>query len=240
MTNEINESQRKALRSAGVLYLMMALTAPVGLLYVPGVVMVPGDMTATADNIRNSESLLRFGLASELFHQAIAVFLVMALYRLFKPVDENQARLLVALGALVSVPIMFVNVLNEVAALMFASGADFLSGFDGRQLDALAFLFYRLHEEGINVAAVFWGLWLFPFGILVIRSGFIPRLLGILLLIAGSAYVIASFTSLVLPQYSDAVGQVAFIFEVGELPIVFWFVFKGLRPRAPTVPARDA
>lgn len=165
-----------------------------------------------------------------MFHQAIAVFLVLALYRLFKPVNEIHARLLVALGALVSVPIMFLNVLNEIAALMLVSGADFLSAFEKNQQDALAYLFLRLHEEGINVASVFWGLWLFPFGILVIRSSFIPRLLGILLIIAGSAYVVSSFTTLLLPSYSQLVGQVALIFEIGELPIVFWFLIKGLRP----------
>jgi len=236
MTIGIDDSQRKALKAAGLLYLLMAISAPIGLIYVPSVLMVPGDATATADNVRASEWLLRIGIGSELFHQAIVVFLALALYRLFKPVNENQAKLLVVLGALVSVPIMFLNVLNEVAALMLVSGTEFLSAFDKPQLDGLAMLFLRLHEDGINVAAIFWGLWLFPFGILVIRSGFIPRLLGFLLFVAGSAYVASSFTSLLLPQYEELVGRFAIILEMAEMPIVFWFLFRAFRP--PGITAR--
>jgi uncharacterized protein DUF4386 len=171
------------------------------------------------------------GIASELIHQTIAIFLVLALYRLFKPVDEYLAKQLVILGALVSVPIVFVNVLNEIAALVLVSGADFLSAFDKRQLDALAYLFLRLHSQGLIVASIFWGLWLFPFGILVIRSRFIPRVLGVLLMIAGSAYLASSFTSLVLPQYAHVVGQVAMALEFGELPIIFWLLIWGAKER---------
>jgi hypothetical protein len=230
MTIGINEPQRKAIRVAGFLYLLMVFTAPIGLMYVPSKLIVSGDATATADHIRTSESLIRIGIGSELIYPIIAVFLVMALYRLFKPVNENQAKLLVVLGALVSVPITFLNVLNEIAALILVSGADFLSVFQKSQLDALALLFLRLHEQGINVAAIFWGLWLFPFGILVIRSGFIPRILGILLFIAGSAHLANSFTTLVMPQYEQIVGQFTMVLAFAELPTVFWFIIRGLWP----------
>lgn len=228
--NNIDEAQREALRTAGLLYFLMAIIAPIGLMYVPSTLIVTGDATATADNIRASVWLLRIGIGSELFHQTIAVFLVMALYRLFKPVNEQHAKLMVILGALVSVPIMFLNVLNEIAALMMVSGASFLSAFEKSQLDALALLFLRLHGEGTNIASIFWGLWLFPFGILVIRSGFIPRILGVLLFIAGSGYLASSFTSILLPQYAQLVGQVAMVLMFGELPIIFWLFIKGLRP----------
>jgi len=159
----VSSTQQQA-RVAGVLYLLIALSAPIGLLYVPGKLIVPGNATATADNIRSSEWLLRIGMASELNHQVIAVFLVLALYRLLRAVNEIHAKQMVILGALVSVPIMFVNVLNEIAALVLVSGADFLSVFEKPQLDALAYLFLRLHGQGITVASIFWGLWLFPFG----------------------------------------------------------------------------
>ena len=176
--SRINQSQLKALRTGALLYLLLIISAPIGLLYVPSTLIVPGDATATADHIRASEWLFRIGIGSELFHQAIAIFLVLALYRLFKPVNEQHAKLVVILGALVSVPIMFINVLNEIAALILVNGADFLSVFSKSQLDALALLFLRLHEQGTEIVQIFWGLWLFPYGILVIRSGFIPRLLG--------------------------------------------------------------
>jgi hypothetical protein len=207
-------------------------------MYVPSKIIVPGDATATAEHIRASEWLLRICIASELIYPVIAVFLVLALYRLFKPVNENHAKLLVILGALVSVPITFLNVLNEIAALILVSGADFLAAFQKSQLDALALLFLRLHGDGIEIVAIFWGLWLFPFGILVIRSGFIPRILGILLFIAGSGYVVNSFTTLVLPQYGKFVGQFAMVLGILEMPIVFWFIIRGLWPSGKTEPDR--
>jgi hypothetical protein len=233
-------STKQQARAAGLLYLLIAVTAPVGLLYVPGKLIVQGNATATADNLRASGWLLRIGIASELVHQVLGIFLVLALYRLFKAVNENHARQLVILGALVSVPIVFVNVLNELAALTLVSGPDFLSVFDKPHLDALAYLFLRLHSRGITVASIFWGLWLFPFGRLVIRSGFIPRLLGILLMIAGTAYLAAAFATLVLPQYAPLVAQIALPLEAAELPIIFWLVIWGAKPRPVEAPALAA
>jgi hypothetical protein len=232
----VRSTQQQA-RAAGFLYLLIALSAPLGLVVVPARLIVSGNATATADNIRASEGLLRAGIASELVHQIIGVFLVLALYRLFKAVDETLAKQVVILGALVSVPIVFVNVLNEIAALTLAKGADFLSVFERPQLDALAYLFVRLHSQGINVASIFWGLWLFPFGMLVIRSGFIPRVLGVLLMIAGSAYLARAFSVLILPQYAPLVGQIALPLEMGELPIIFWLLIWGAKTRPADSPA---
>ncbi|WP_418320971.1 DUF4386 domain-containing protein [Piscinibacter sakaiensis] len=223
-------STRQQARFAGLLYLMLGLTAPIGLVYVPGQLIVRGDAVATAERIRSSEWLLRLGIASELIHQVIAVFLVLALYRLFSPVDQTHARLLVIFGALLSVPIMFVNVLNEVATLTLIGEAGFLDVFSRAERDALAYLFLRLHGQGISVASVFWGLWLFPFGLLVIRSGFIPAWLGWLLLIAGAGYLATSFTTLVLPQHAAFVESVASPLQFAEVPIIFWLLIRGARP----------
>jgi hypothetical protein len=128
-----------------------------------------------------------------------------------------------------SVPISFLDILNNIAALILVSGVDFLSVFDKGQLDALTYFFLRLHSQGVLVAQIFWGLWLFPFALLVIRSGFIPRILGFFLVGAGCGYVISSFTSLLLPQYGHLVGQFAMVLEFGELPIVFWLLIWGAR-----------
>ena len=233
-------STRQQARIAGFLYLLIALIAPIGLLYVPGKLIVARDAAATAANIRDSEWLLRLGIASELSHQVIGLFLVLALYRLFKAVDEGLARQLVIFGGVVSVPIMFVNVLNDLAALTLARGADFLKVFEPRQLDALAYLFVRLHGQGISVASVFWGLWLFPFGLLVIRSGFIPRVLGFLLMIAGAAYLAAASATLIVASYAPLVAKIALPLEAGELPIIFWLAIWGARPRRAAVEAAFA
>ncbi len=220
---------KKQARVAGVWYFLVLLIAPIGLVYVPNKLYVRGNATATADHIRASEMLLRIGIATELLHEVLWVFVVLALYRLFKPVSESHARAMLILGALVSVPIVFANVLNEIAAMVLVSGAEFLAVFNKPQLDALAFLFYRLHGQGLNVASIFWGVWLFPFGTLVIRSGFIPRVLGVLLPIAGIGYVTSSFTTLLLPGYESTVDRIAGILEFGELPIIIWLLIWGAR-----------
>ena len=130
---------------------------------------------------------------------------------------------------LLSVPIVFINVLNEIAALLLATRAEFLRVFDGPQLDTLALLFYRLHGQGLNVARIFWGLWLFPFGVLVMRSGFIPQLPGALLMGAGTGYVCSASVTVLLPRPAAPVGQGAGILELGERPIILWLLISGGR-----------
>ena len=227
MTVSIDELRRKA-RYAGFLYLLMGITAPIGLLYVPGKLIVSGNATATADNIRAAPSLLEIGIASELFHQVVNVFLVLALFRLFAEVNKRQATLMVVLGVL-GVPIVMLNVLNEIAPLALVSGQNFLSVFDKSQQDALAYLFIRLHGRGLDVASIFWGLWLFPFAMLVIESGFIPRILGYLMMLACFGYLLNVATVILAPQYAHLVGDITMILGVGELPIMFWLLIWGAR-----------
>ena len=230
-------SIKKQARFAGLLYLLASLPAPFALIYVPNKLIVPGDATATANHVRTSETLLRFGIASELLGFIIFIFVVLALYHLFKAVDKKHA-LAMAILLLISLPISLLNVLNEIAALVLVSGADFLSVFETRQLDALAYVFLRLHGQGFVVAGIFWGLWLFPFGILVIRSGFIPRVLGFLLFIAGFGNVASSFTSLLLPPYAHVVDQFAGLLELGELPIIFWLLIWGAKAQPSALASR--
>jgi len=219
---------KKQARIAGLLYLLASIVGFFCLAYVPGKLIVSGDATATANHVRASETLFRFGIASELTSFIIFIFVVLALYRLFKAVNGKHA-LAMAILLLVSIPISLLNVLNEIAALILVSGADFLSAFEKGQLDALAYLFLRLHGQGFVVAEIFWGLWLFPFGVLVIRSGFIPRFLGVLLFIAGSGYLASSFISLLLPSYRHLVDQFAMVLTAGELPIIFWLLIWGAK-----------
>lgn len=138
---------------------------------------------------------------------------------------------------LLPIPIVFVNVMNELAALVLLTGPDFLSVFPTPQLEALAYLFVRLHSQGLAVASVFWGLWLLPFGMLVIRSNFIRRILGILLWAAGTAYLLDSLVKLVLPRYAAIVSELALPFQACELTIILWLLIVGARPsRAQAAP----
>ena len=232
-------STKKQARFAGLLYLLASLIGCFGLIYVPGKLIVRGDATATANHIRASETLFRLGIATELFGFTMFIFVVLALYRLFKGVNEKHA-LAMAILLLVSIPISLLNVLNDIAALILVSGADFLSVVDKGQLDALAYLFVRLHGQGFVVAQLFWGLWLFPFGILIIRSGFIPRVLGFLLFIAGFGNVASSFTSLLLPSYAPITDRFTSVLTAAELPIIFWLLIWGAKNQLVDQPHPDS
>jgi hypothetical protein len=227
---DMNRTKKQA-RVAGLLYLLASIPAFFAWVYVPNKLIVTGDATATADQVRASEALLRVSIGSELIGLIIFIFVVLALYRLFKPVSEKHA-LEMATLLLISLPISFVSVVNEIATLIVVSGASFLAGFDQRQLDTLAYLFFRLHGQGLVVAQIFWGLWLFPFGVLVIRSGFIPRLLGYLLFPAGVGYIANSFTALLLPSHRHVVAQFADILQIAELPMIFWLLIWGAKDQS--------
>ena len=215
------DSTKKQARFAGWLYLALAITGVFNLIYVPSTLFVFGDATATAENITSSEPLFRMGILSGLVSNVLFVFLVLALYRLLKEIGRRQAILMVAL-VVISVATTFANTFNQIAALIILSGADFLSPFDKPQLDAIAYLFLRLHSQGLQIIQIFWGLWLFPFGLLVYKSRFIPKVLGILLIIAGFGYCLSSFTFLVLSQYQTAISPFITLLEAGELPIILW------------------
>lgn len=217
----------KAARIAGAWYLSLAI-APFSLIYVPRTLIVRGDATATAKNILASEMLFRMGIVVELASAVFFVLLVMALYRLLSGVNKNHARLMVGL-VLVSVAITFVNVVNNIAALTLFRGADFLSVLDKPQRDALGMLFLRLHSQGTFVNEIFWGLWLVPFGLLVMRSGFLPRILGVLLVVNGFAYVAISLTWLLLPVYGSVAFNASMPALLGELWIMLWLLIKGAR-----------
>ena len=225
--------KNKTARAAGALYVALGLVAPFSLLYVPGKLMVRGNAAATAANIRSSEMLFRLGIVAELTSAVVTVLLVMVLYRLFADVNKMQALALAVFGAFVSVPITFIGVANELAALSLVRGANFLSVFDRAQLDALALMFLTLRDKDILVNEIFWGLWLFPFGLLVMRSGFLPRILGIFLIINGFAYLAQSLTSILFPEYAGAVDRVALIPEFGEVLMMLWLLVRGAKMDGP-------
>ena len=219
-------------RIAGLLYLTL-LTAPLRLIYIPTKLFVAGDPTATANNIAAHETLFRLGIVSDLFTATMVIFLTLALYRLFKGVDEGLARLVVILGSLMVTPIYFLNTINDAAALLFAHGPDFLSVFEKPQRDALVMVFLRMHGQGVLANQIFWGLWLFPFGLLVYRSRFLPRILGVWLMLNCFAYLATSLTGMLCPIYEQRVSNWVFPVMFGELATMLWLIVKGAKDTQP-------
>jgi len=213
----------------------MSIPGIFALIYVPSKLIVYGDATATANNIAASEVLFRLGIACNLISQAGFIFVALALYDLLKGVNRRHAVVMVTL-ILVAIPIALLNELNAIAALILVRGADFLSVFEKPQRDALAMLFLNLHGYGFDVAGIFWGLWLFPLGLLVYRSEFIPRVisrvLGVLLMLNTFTFPVNSFTPLLWPQYEHIVSRWMRPFGFGELALMFWLLIMGARPKA--------
>ena len=208
-------------RLAGFLYF---LVIPLGIiaLSISSRLIVSGDAAATASNILASESLFRLGIVSDMLASLVMLLVVLVLYQLLKPVNRNMALLMVTF-VLIGVPIAMLNKLNQFAVLLLLSSPNYLTLFTANELQALAFLFLRLHSRGGDIAFIFWGLWLFPLGYLVFKSGFLPRILGILLMIACFGYVINSFASFL--GYSLNVDMFA---ALGEVLFILWLLIKGV------------
>jgi hypothetical protein len=226
-------STRNPGRVAGLWYLLLCVLGPLRLIYIPTKLFVRGNATATANNIATHEWLFRAGIVADLLGAVTLIFLVLAFYRLFKEVDQHLAVQVVILGGVMPALLYFVNVVTDAGALMLVRGADFLSVFDKPQRDALAMLFLRLHDQQNTAAEILWGLWLLPLGILVYRSRFLPRFLGVWLAINAFAYILMSLTGELLPQYQN---KLFILFQpalFAELALMFWLVIKGAKPQPP-------
>jgi hypothetical protein len=232
-------SNRNPGRFAGLLYVLISIPGIFALIYVPGKLIVHGNATATASNIAAHETLFRLGIAANLISQILFMWVALALYDLLKGVNRRQAALMLTL-IVVPVPIVLLNELNAIAALILVRGADFLSIFEKPQRDSLAMLFLNLHSYGFDITAIFWGLWLFPLGLLVYRSGFIPRLLGVLLMLNSFTFPVNSFTSLLLPQYENIVSRWMKPLSFAELLFMFWLLIMGAKPKPLPGPASPA
>jgi uncharacterized protein DUF4386 len=226
----------KQARIAGAVYLLMVLTAPLSLIYIPGKLIVRGNATATATNILNNENLFRVEIIGGLIGQVIFICLAAALYRLLNEVNRTWAGLMVGF-VLVSAAVGFLNELNNIAALILFRGADFLAVIDKPQRDALGMLFIRLHSQGHIINEIFWGLWLFPFGLLVFRSGFLPRLIGVWLMIGCVGWLALSVIALFFPLYYDVAFRMAQPVLFGEIAIMLWFLIKGAKVERVTAAA---
>lgn len=205
----------KTARIAGGLYLLLLPLGILGLIY-PTTLIVPEDIAATASNILAHEPLFRLSIVSALLIQIVNLFVVLFLYKLLSPVNKNMA-LLMVIFILLGAPIAMLTEGNRVAALLLLNTAD--------SSPTLAALFLDLHEVGIQIAGLFWGLWLFPMGYLVFKSNYIPKIIGILLIIGCFGYLIDSFAFFLFPNFNMTVSQFTFI---GELVLPLWLLIKGV------------
>jgi hypothetical protein len=223
-------SLKRTARIAGLWYLGIIL-GPFYLIYVPSQTVVHNDAAATAARVLGHETLFRWGMFAETLGVMIFIGLSLALHRLFEDVDRHRARQLVAL-VLVSSALSLVSVVfNASALLVFRDGAA-ASAFDEQSSQAIGMLLIRMHGQATGINQTFWGLWLLPFGWLVVRSRFLPHWLGYWLLLDGIAWVVVGITWFFVPDYSDALFRYFQPAFLAEFATMFWLLIVGAKEQS--------
>lgn len=226
-------SEKKIARIAGLLYLGIVITGIFSLMYVPKTLIDWDNPTTTINNIGTNQDLYRLGIVSGLLCYTLFLLLPFVLYKLLNRVNDTLAKLMVFI-AFVSVPIYFINVQNEFTILSLVSGADYLNSFSAEQIKSMVMLYLDQYENGMRMVHIFSGLWLFPFGYLVFKSGFLPKILGILLMLGCFGYLINFTCNTLIPDYSE-IGIASYIrlpASIGEIGICFWLLVIGVKKSA--------
>ena len=212
---------------AGALYLVFTIASILGEFFFPAF-QVPGDAAATARSITAALPVYRLSILTGFVTLILFVVLVESLYQLLKGAGPSLARLMVLLVA-IGVGVALAHLGLKFAPLVLLGGDGYLAVFSRPQLEAMTLAILRFHRAGTAFPLTFWGLWLFPFGLLVLRSRFLPGILGILLILAGVGYLAVGVTGIAWPEYRSTVTRLAMPLYFGELPIVFWLLLKGAR-----------
>ncbi|MDW9382984.1 DUF4386 domain-containing protein [Chryseobacterium sp. JV558] len=220
----------KTFRLAGFFYLIVILTGFFSLMYVPSKLIVWENPVLTFQNISSSVQLFRLGIASSIICYIAFTLLPLTLYQLLKNVDETHAKMMVIL-VLISIPISFINLQSKFSVLTIIEGADYLKVFDVKYLQAQTMLFLSSYNKGLLIAQIFWGLWLFPFGYLVYKSGFLPKNLGVFLMLGCFGYLINVFGRIVIPHFSDysISNFITLPATIGEIGTCLWLLLVGVR-----------
>ncbi|MEK7401786.1 MAG: DUF4386 domain-containing protein [Gemmatimonadota bacterium] len=233
MSSPPRRSMKSLGRRAGLLYLLQCLPAPFALLFVPGRIFVSGDAAATANRVRENAMLLRASIITEIVICLLTIFTAIAIYRLLREVDQYLAVVTAAL-MWIAVPIQLLNLVNHLAPLLLTSGDTYLTAFTREQVDGLTYLFVRLHARGLDIAQVFWGLWLIPWGLAAVRSAFMPRWMGVAIMVAGVGYMLNSAVSIMVPHLAPALSTYLLALGAGEIPNLIWLLVWGAREPHPS------
>lgn len=207
--------RRSFARLSGFIYFLLIPLGILGIMYIPTLV-VEGDLPATIANLRDNEGMFKLSMLAALLIQLVDIILVLMLYRLFVSVNQNMAKILV-LMAMLGVPIALLNEINHGAILLILDNPDISNSF--------VLLFLGIHHYGVIIAGIFWGLWLFPMGFLVYKSGFMPKVIGVALMIGCFGYLADSFIYILAPNFGFQFAQFMFI---GEVMIAFWLLIMGV------------
>jgi len=221
-------NQKRKARLAGILYLVVIIFGVFAELYVRDKLIVPDDSAATVHNILENERLFRLGFISDLIMQVAFLLLPLPLYQLFKNVNKNQAILMV-IFVIVGVAIMCLNMLHQFAAILILEKGSLLTTFSTGQINELVALFLDLQKYGYRIAQLFFGLWLFPLGYLTYHSGFMPKVIGGMLMFACFSFLLDFFLFFLLPNYDASTSSMVTLpTTIGEFSMCLWLLIKGV------------
>ena len=218
---------RKTARIAGVLYLALIIFGICAEL-IRQTIIVPGDAAMTASNIMANEGLFRLSFTTDIVAIISFALLPLVLYHLLKKVDKNLMTLVV-IFVLISIPVMLVNMVFQYSALQLLSGEGFLSAIPTEQLYAQAMVNINMYHSGVSIATIFHGLWLLPLGYVVIKSGYFPKVFGILQMTACFGLLILGLQPLLAPGFEFIVYPGALISVVAELGFCAWLLVKSVK-----------
>lgn len=214
-------------RIGGILYLMIIIAGALGEIFIRGKLIVSGDAVSTANNIMASQSLWRIGIAGDLLMHVCDIPLMLIFYVLLRPVNKNLAFLAVLFN-LMQTAVLVANKLNLLMPLFLLGNADYLKAFEANQLSVLTYVFIKAYDYGFGVGLIFFGFACLIYGYLLFRSGYFPRTLGVLLVLAGLSYLTNSFTLILAPTYAETIFPVLLLALIGELSLCLWLIVKGV------------
>lgn len=223
----LEPSPRLWARAAGAFYLITIVMGVFAEVFVRSALVVRNDAAATVANILAHDSLVRLGLVADLIMMACYIAVTLLFYYLFKPVGRSLS-LLAAFFSLVGIAVLAVNSLNHLAPLVFIGGARYLNAFDANQLQALALISLTMHAWGYTISMVFFGFYCLLIGYLVLRSGFLPRILGVLMAIGGFSFMANSFMMFLLPTLAARLPDIGMLGGIAELSLCLWLIVKGV------------
>lgn len=221
-------SRNKTARVAGILYLILIIGGIISLAYIPSQLLAPENASKTFKNITNNEFLFRLGIVSGIVTFLIYILLPLVLHKLLHQVNKVYANLMV-IFALISVPIFFINILNKFSVLTLINKPEYLDKLGEVQLQTQVMFHIDSYNNGLEISQIFWGLWLFPFGYLVYKSGFLPKVLGILLMIGCFGYLITFFGGFLYTDFDKTIIYeiVGYPAPLGEIGICLWLLIMG-------------
>jgi hypothetical protein len=217
-------------RIAGIFYLLLVITGIFTLMYVPSKLYEWDNPAQTVLNIQEHLSLFRMNILLSIWSYVFYLILPLALYRLLKEVNQTHAILMVAL-AVVSVPITLLNFRNLFDVLFYVTDSEYLLLWSAEQLQMEVMMSLKSMSKGLLISQVFWGLWLFPFGYLVFKSGFLPKFFGVFLMVGSVGYVLEFCLLIMIPDFSSMTiaNYITIPASIGEIGICLWLVIMGAK-----------